>query len=124
MAYNKLSHDHPVLIDYRRYSLVLEQSYLGVEQQNADARYLVRRRAAIAYELLVREACKSDSIPVAQRVDYVKANADGIVEKVINRLLEDYKASNDIKVEQETAHLAISLIVADAVVECEVLERP
>jgi hypothetical protein len=124
VAYNKLSDDHPVLIDYRRYSLVLEESYLGVEQQNADARYLVRRKAAIAYQLLVREGCKQNSIPSAHKIEYVKANADGIVENVITRLLEDYKASNDLKVEQETAHLAISLIVADAVVECEVLERP
>jgi hypothetical protein len=38
--------------------------------------------------------------------------------------MEDYKSSKSANVERETAHLAISLIVADAVIECEVLERP
>jgi hypothetical protein len=124
IKYNDLSPEHRALVDYRRHSLVLEKAYLGVEQQNADARYLVRRKAAIEYESQLQVACKQESISAAKRINYVKANANGIVENVINSLLEDYRASRDPKVEQEMAHLAISLIVADAVIECEVLERP
>jgi hypothetical protein len=55
---------------------------------------------------------------------YVKANAATLVDLVVQRLLGDYKFSEGAKVQLETAHLAISLIVADAVIECEVLERP
>jgi hypothetical protein len=124
VKYNDLSPEHHVLRDYYRHSLVLEQAYLGAEQQNADARYLVRRKAAIAYESQVDEACTRESIAPQHRINYVRANANGIVDKVVNQLLAEYKVSRDIKVHQEIAHLAISLIVADAVVECEVLERP
>src|SRR5690349_19714659 len=42
VKYNNLPQDHVVLVDYRRHSLVLEKAYHGVEQQNSDARYLVR----------------------------------------------------------------------------------
>ena len=38
--------------------------------------------------------------------------------------MHDYACSQAIMVEQEVAHLAVSLIVADAVVRCDVLERP
>jgi hypothetical protein len=120
--YNHLSLDHRALVDYYRHSLELERAYLGVEQQNADARYLVRRKAAIAYSAEIREALKIT--PTARAIDIVRESANRLVENVINRLLDDYKTSSGIKVEQEIAHLAVSLVVVDAVVECEVLERP
>jgi hypothetical protein len=124
VIYNDLPETHRALADYCRHSLVLERAYQGAEQQNADARYLVRRWAGTAYESQLSAACKQDSIPAPQRLAYVKANAASLVDSVVERLLGDYKSSKCTKVEQETAHLAISLIVADAVIECEVLERP
>jgi hypothetical protein len=43
---------------------------------------------------------------------------------VVAALLVDVSAGTGVHVMQETAHLAVCLIVADAVIECEVLERP
>lgn len=122
--YNKLSRNHRAIVDYLRHSLVLERAYLGVEQTNADARYLVRRRAGIEYDAVVQNGLKQNLALETLRVEYVKVNADIIVDQVIARLLDGYQASSETKVEHETAHLAVSLVVADAVVECEVLERP
>src|ERR1700722_8340394 len=122
LQHNKFPQEHPLIKDFSQHVLVLEKAYHGVEQQNADARYLVRRKAGIAYQSEIAGACKG--ISPAQVLDYVRANLDGIIEKVVSRLLEDYKKSREIKVNEEHAHLAISLIVADAIVECEVLERP
>jgi hypothetical protein len=124
IKYNNLSPNHLGLSDYYRYFFLLERAYLGVEQQNADARVLVRRRAAISYASQVAKACRAASIIESHKLDYVRGNADALVEMVVNELLESYKTSNELKVEQETAHLAVSLVVVDAVVECDVLERP
>jgi hypothetical protein len=124
IEYNKLSKNHRAIVDYLRHTLVLEQAYLGVEQTNADARYLVRWKAGITYHAVVQNGMKSDKVPEKQKIEYIRENADTIVDQVIVRLLDDYKASSEPKVEEETAHLAISLVVADAVFECEVLERP
>jgi len=54
IKYNELSENHRAIVDYVRHSLVLEQAYLGVEQTNADARYLVRRKAGTAYDAVVQ----------------------------------------------------------------------
>ena len=124
VKYNNLPQDHRVLIDYRRHGLVLEKSYHGVEQQNADARYLVRRKAALAYQSQLAAVCKLRSIPDAQKILFARNNATMLIDAVIAKLLENYASSKTILVEEETAHLAVSLIVADAVIECEVLERP
>jgi hypothetical protein len=124
LQHNNLDENHHILVDYYRHSLVLEKAYLGVEQQNADSRYLVRRKVSLAYSSHVQDACIKGSIAPALKLPFIRANAAQILEVVIERLLSDYKASSSVKVEQETANLAISLIVADAVIECEVLERP
>lgn len=122
--YNNLPPDHRVLKDYYLHGQVLEGAYHGVEQQNADARYLVRRRAGITYDSQLASALERASKPPSERIAFVRDNAAILVDAVIERLLKEYASSEAIKVEQEIAHLAISLIVADAVVECEVLERP
>ncbi len=122
IKHNHLPTNHRVICDFLRYSHVLEESYLGVEQRNADARYLVRRKAGVAYEAEIPLYDTAVSPPAA-RLDFVRLNATTIVTNVINRLIQDYKSSREVKVHQEIAHLAISLIVADAIVECEVLER-
>jgi hypothetical protein len=101
----------------------LEKAYSGVEQQNADVRRLVRRKANWEYVKIIEHALKSGT-PTPAKIDHVRMHASEIVEAVIDRLIEAYKASNDVKVYEESAHLAVSLIVADAIVACEVLERP
>jgi hypothetical protein len=123
VKYNDLPEDHRVLKDYYRYGSVLESAYHGVEQQNADARFLVRRWAGVTYDTQLAAALKGASKPSSEKLAFVRNNAAVLVDAVIEQLLKEYASSEVIKVEQETAHLAISLIVADAVVECEVLER-
>jgi hypothetical protein len=124
VKYNDLPETYRALSDYCQHSLLLEKAYQGAEQQNADAHYLVRRWAGTVYDSQLEAACKQNSITTSQRLAFVRANATSLVDSVIERLLGDYKSSQCVKVEQETAHLAISLIVAEAVIECEVLERP
>jgi hypothetical protein len=124
LKYNNLPEGHHLIKDYNRHALVLEQAYLGVEQKNSDARYLVRRKAGIVYQSKIKQAFNGANATPAQVCEYVKANLDSMVEGVVSQLLGDYKKSADLKVEEEMAHLAISLVVADAVIECEVLERP
>lgn len=126
IKYNDLPEEHRVLVDYKRHSLVLERCYHGVEQQNADARYLVRRRARVAYDKELEAACKAAAVPNSERSTFARMHAAALVDSVVTSLLSEFKSTalSASLVAQETADLAICLVVADAVVECEVLERP
>jgi hypothetical protein len=124
LEHNHLASEHRLIVEYIRFESVLEQAYLGAEQYNNDARFLVRRKAGITYDEVLSAACVRDNVKPADKLRYVRDRADPLVKEVIGRLLEDYKKSKDANVYEETSHLAISLIVADAIVECEVLERP
>ncbi len=124
LLYNQLPTRHPIMRDWIRHSLALERAYHGVEQQNADARYLVRQRAGAVYEEELLRAAQVFKIEEIRLSDFARQNAVMLVSAVTNRLLEDYRASKAGLVEEEIARLAVSLVVADAVVECEVLEKP
>jgi hypothetical protein len=125
---DKLSHnDFPannrLIVEWRKYALMLERAYRGAEQQNIDARYLVLRRAGTVYTEQLYEDCREEKILFKNRLPYVRDHAEELVASVIKKLFEEYIEQRNIVVHQEVAHLAISLIVADAIIECEVLER-
>lgn len=124
LSHNQLPSRHPIIRDWTRHSLALERAYHGVEQQNADARYLVRQRAGAVYEEELLKAAKDSNIPEAELSEFARQNAITLVQAVTDRLLIDYRTSKTGLVEDEFARLAVSLVVADAVVECEVLEKP
>lgn len=124
LAYNDFPPMHHVITDYSKYSNVLEASYRGVEQRNDDARRLVRRRAAVAYTEQLQKLCTAHSVNREQAHEFARCHAVSLVMAVVASLLADFSAGSAAYVMQETAHLAVCLIVADAVIECEVLERP
>lgn len=124
LRYNQLPTRHPIIRDWTRHSLALERAYHGVEQQNADARYLVRQRAGAVYEEELLKVAQDNDIPETELSQFARQNAVGLVQAVTERLLGDYRASKAGLVEEEIARLAVSLVVADAVIECEVLEKP
>lgn len=124
LAYNDFPPAHHIITDCSKYLNVLEATYRGVEQQNNDARRLVRRRAAVAYTDQLHKLCTAQSVKHAQAHDFARLNAVTLVMAVVAALMADFSSGGAVHVMHETAHLAVCLIVADAVIECEVLERP
>lgn len=124
LAYNDFPAAHHLLTDYSKYSGILEATYRGIEQRNDDARRLVRRRAAVAYAEQLHKLCIAHAVNQAQAHNFARSHAVSLVMAVVSALLADFTAGSAANVMQETAHLAVCLIVADAVIECEVLERP
>lgn len=124
LQYNAFDAGSRIMSDYRHYGNLIDRSYLGVEQENPDAHRLVKRVAGLAYDLELEAACASAKVAAVDRSEFARKNSHNLVSAVIARLLQDYKSSGDDKVDQEYAHLAVCLVVADAIIECEVLERP
>lgn len=124
LAYNDFPLAHHIITDYSKYASLLEATYRGVEQRNDDARRLVRRRAAVTYAEQLHKLCTAHSVNHAQARNFARSHAVSLVMAVVSALLADFSPESAPNVMQETAHLAVCLIVADAVIECEVLERP
>lgn len=125
LTYNDFPTRHPIIKDFTMYSGSLEAAYRGVEQRNGDARRLVRRRASGVYQEALLDLCESKGVHHSQAHGLAREHAVLLVRTVIDSLKKESAATSLASgVMQETADLAISLIVADAIVECEVLERP
>lgn len=125
LTYNDFPLRHQIIRDFTMYSGSLEAAYRGVEQRNGDARRMVRRRAGNIYQDALLNLCESKGIHHSQAHALAREHAVQLVRSVIDALKsESATTALMLGVMKETADLAISLIVADAIVECEVLERP
>lgn len=124
LLYNNIDAGYRLIREYFIYISALEKVYIGIEQRNQDARYLVRRKAGIVYEKELKILCDKFNIQQKDQVKFAIVNSSDLLDKVINRLLFEYSEASTNPVKEEMAHLAISLVVADAIVECEVLQRP
>lgn len=125
LRYNDFPARHPIITDYAKHVNFLDAAYRGVEQNNGDARRMVRRRAAGVYQEAILALCESEQVHHSKARDLARKHAVKLVKTVIATLKNESEATSlAAGVMRETADLAISLIVADAVIECEVLERP
>lgn len=123
LDFNYITLDDRLIQIYRKYYFLLDRAYKGVEQSNNDVRVLVRLRAGSIYSSELTNACKAAGIPPSQRVDYSRANAHGLIEAVKQQMIKDVQSSQAAIVDPTWIDLALSLLVADAVAECDVLER-
>ncbi len=123
LEFNGFSH-HRIITEYTKYFAVLERSYKGVEQRNGDARVLVHRKAGVAYSEILDDACKAGSVPSENRESFARMHSAALISEIVKRLMKEYAESQSVSIEEECAHLAVSLIVADAICDCVVLERP
>jgi hypothetical protein len=83
LQHNQLSTSHYLIADYLRYSSVLEQVFRGVEQENADARRLVRRRVSVAYSAVLEKSCEEQGVKEELHATHVRQNAISLVKAVI-----------------------------------------
>lgn len=124
LAFNNLPKTHRIIRDWTKHARTLHKSYQGVEQVNQAARYLVKRKAGVVYDEELHRICHEKGVSAEQQREYARQHAMTLVQAVTGRLMHEYSCSAEDGVEAELAHLAVSLVVADAVIECEVLERP
>lgn len=125
---DKLDFNHITVEDrligiYRKYYFMLDRAYQGVEQTNNDARVLVRLRAGSIYSAELTKACAEKDIPCDERIEYSRTHAHALIESVKKQLVQDVFGPDSASVDPAQLDLAISLVVADAVAECDVLEK-
>ena len=125
LKHNRIPVDGPVIGDYWRFSNLLEQCYHGVEQQNPDAHRLVRRRAGVVYHEILQAACDANNIPEDERSTFAVTHSSILIRRVISNLTVDYaNAKVEKHQSQELVDLAVTLVVAEAIIECDVMETP
>lgn len=123
LNFNYITLDDRIVKSYRKYYYVLDRAYKGVEQSNNDARILVRLRAGSIYETELAKACVKAGVSGINRVDFSRENSHCLIEAVKLQLVQDFKSTQASAVDPTWVDLAVGLLVADAVAECDVLER-
>lgn len=123
LDFNHITLEDRIVQSYRRYYFMLDRAYKGVEQTNNDARVLVRLRAGSIYDTELTKACKEAGVDGSGRIAFSRKNAHLLMNAVKAQLVRDFNSMRTTPIEPTWVDLAVSLLVADAVAECDVLER-
>ena len=123
LDFNYITLSDHLIRTYTKYFFILDKAYKGVEQSNNDVRVLVRFSAGSIYSRVLTSACDEAGILANQRIEYSRNHAHPLIEAVKKQMIEDVKNSHAAEIDPTWIDLAVSLLIADAVVECDVLEK-
>jgi hypothetical protein len=123
LDFNYITLSDHLIRTYTRYFHILDMAYKGVEQSNNDVRVLVRFSAGSIYSRALTSACDKAGVLASQRIEYSRNHAHSLIEAVKKQMIEDVKKSQAAEIDPTWVDLAVSLLIADAVVECDVLEK-
>lgn len=123
LEFNYIDLDDQLFRKYTTYYHLLDKAYKGVEQSNADVRFLVLLSAGSIYSRVLTESCTLNNIAPQNRIQHSRDHAHQLIEAVKAQLIQDVHRSQASDIDPAIVDLAVSLLVADAVAECEVLEK-
>ena len=107
------------LIDgYGLYGKKLKGIYETLEEEKPEKKGKLLRMISDFYKAEKGILTQTDNI------DVIRKNADLIIENIIKKLDAEILKSSNLDAENEDVHSAIHIIVADAFIQCKVLEDP
>lgn len=124
LQHNYLSNNDPIVRLYSKYYRLLMKAYAGAEQVAADTRFLIKNRAGSIYSDELAKLCAERSIPGSARREFARDHAYLIIERVKQRMIDEHLPSNEVDRDIAVVDMAASLLVADAIAVCAVLDKP
>ena len=104
--------------DYGLYGKILEGIYETLEQEKPGKKGKLLRVISDFYK------AEKGVLTQTNDIDLIRHNADLIIENIITKLDDEILKSSNLDAENEEVHSAIQIIVADAFIQCKILEDP
>jgi hypothetical protein len=104
--------------DYGLYGKILEGIYETLEQEKPGKKGKLLRVISDFYK------AEKGILTQTNDLDIIRDNADLIIENIITKLDDKILKSSNLDAENEDVHSAIQIIVADAFIQCKILEDP
>ena len=116
IKFNNIKKYQYIIESYRVYQGKLNKIYEEIEKQGSSKKDLVIKNIK---KLYLKEKGKYDG-----SLEKIRANADRIIECVENELWKLANEQIDEEVPREAIDMSISVILTDAFMRCDILERP
>lgn len=116
IKFNNIKEYQYIIESYRVYQGKLNKIYEEIEKQGSSKKDLVIKNIK---KLYLKEKGKYGG-----SLDKIRANADRIIESIENQLWKLANEQIDEEVPREAIDMSISVILTDAFMRCDILERP
>ena len=118
IGHNNITTYKYLINEYSFYGKILEGIYETLEEQNPGKKGTLLGRIFEFYKAEKRNLTQTDNI------DVIRENADSIIENIIKKLDAEILKSSNLESYNEEIYSAIQIIVADAFIQCKILEDP
>jgi hypothetical protein len=117
ISFNNIIRYEPIIREFAAYQGKLNKIYEEIEKEGSTKKELVLYNIKSVYES-IKSGYKD--------IDNIKKNADIILDKVIDNILDKIdKAPNKLtELDQETIVFSLMIVVVDAFMRCNILEEP
>jgi hypothetical protein len=116
ILYNNISRYKPIIEEYVTYQGRLNKLYEEIEKSGSQKKEFVLQNIKIFY---LQERGRYNTL------EKIRANADNIIDKVINKLwnvIENSGMDNDL--DFEVIQVSLLIVIVDAFMRCHILEEP
>ncbi len=118
IKHNDIKAHFELINDYGLYGKKLETIYQTLEQEKPGRKSRLLRNISDLYKI------EKGNLTTNNDIEVIRANADLIIENIINKLDFAAKESSNIDADNEDVKAAVSIVVADAFIRCKILEDP
>ena len=118
IGHNNITTYKYLINEYSFYGKILEDIYETLEEEKPGKKGKLLRMISDFYKAEKGILTQTDNI------DVIRKNADLIIENIIEKLNAEILKSSNLDATNEEIYSAIHIIVADAFIQCKILEDP
>lgn len=120
IQHNNLVRCRYIIETYKINTIDLENAYSTLEQERPGRKQKLLDIIHLCYKQQLGQLIVDDIIDI----ETIRKNADAILENIVETLRAKVLESSNLNADNEDVDLAVNLIVADAFIQCLVLENP
>lgn len=120
LEYNNVKRCQYIIEGYKNSISDLANIYETLEQERPGRKQKLLHIIRICYETQLGVFVQKNTFTI----DLVREHSDTILENIINDLRKRVIESSNLEADNEDVDIAIRIIVADAFIECRILENP
>lgn len=126
IRHNDLVNYKHLIEDYGVYQNSLDRVYKAIEEYLPTVRYKIKRLINTKYKMIKNQLIAAHAQSAGSEIEILRRNSDGIISSIIKYLTEELHKSSTLEegTYREDINTAIEIIVADAFVNCHILENP
>lgn len=120
IQHNSVAKCRYIIETYKSNTIDLENVYNTLEQERPGRKQKLLNRINFCYKQQLGQLVTGNNLDI----QVIRQNSDTILENIVGILREKILESSNLNADNEDVDLAVNLIVADAFIQCLVLENP